>query len=418
MFQSLQKLLKSFIAPSEPAKVEKKPAIALITYCRNDYFEKVFNSIREQQINNKPFSDYFDLYVFQDGLVDNPTAQERHGQQTITQLCQTHIAHDCFVTQAKNLGVALHFDFIERFLFHKQDRPWVAFCEDDLLLAPGYLETLVGMAASFKEDKRVAMFSCFGKTSRQPLASQEENQHSLITMGHHWGFGMHQSAWRLRQPLVDEYLKLVQDIPYRERPHLRIQQWQTFCGFIPSATSQDYAKSCAMAALGTVKVTSYANFGKYIGEYGLHSTPELYAQGGFASSNIFPRAITQPYQLDQDAYTKLLKEQRAFVLNDHENFNQEDFARRLEIGAFSPTNSDQWQQNATSEADVVAAYKLFLGRLPETKKVIQDRVGISPERLLVAFMTSQEFRTRKQFSPMILALAKEIIEENKKTTKN
>lgn len=173
-----------------------------------------------------------------------------------------------------------------------------------------------------------------------------------------------------------------------------------------------------MAALGTVKVASYGNFGKYIGEYGLHSTPELYAQGGFASSIIFPRAITQPFQLDQDAYTNLLKEQRAFVLNDHENFNQEDFARRLEIGAFSPSNSDQWQQNAISEADVVAAYKLFLGRLPETKKVIQDRVGISPERLLVAFMTSQEFRARKQFSPMILALAKEIIEENKKANKN
>jgi hypothetical protein len=140
MFQSLKKFLQSFIAPSEPAKVEKKPAIALITYCRSDYFEKVFNSIREQKIDNKPFSDYFDLYVFQDGLVDNAPAQEQLGHQTIANLCQSHMAHDCFVTQAKNLGVALHFDFIERFLFHKQDRPWVAFFEDDLLLAPDILK--------------------------------------------------------------------------------------------------------------------------------------------------------------------------------------------------------------------------------------------------------------------------------------
>lgn len=117
MFQSLKKFLQSFNAPSEPAKVEKKPAIALITYCRSEYFEKVFNSILSQQINNQPFSDFFDLYVFQDGLVDNAPAQEQLGHQTIAKLCQTQIAHDCFVTQAKNLGVALHFDFIERFLF-------------------------------------------------------------------------------------------------------------------------------------------------------------------------------------------------------------------------------------------------------------------------------------------------------------
>jgi hypothetical protein len=67
-----------------------------------------------------------------------------------------------------------------------------------------------------------------------------------------------------------------------------------------------------------------------------------------------------------------------------------------------------------SEADVVAAYKIFLGRLPESRQVIQSRIGTTPEQLLTSFLVAPEFRARKQFSPIILALAKEIIEQNKK----
>jgi hypothetical protein len=64
MFQSFKKFLQSFIAPSEHEKLEKKPAIALITYCRSDYFEKVLNSILAQQFNKRPLSDFFELYIF------------------------------------------------------------------------------------------------------------------------------------------------------------------------------------------------------------------------------------------------------------------------------------------------------------------------------------------------------------------
>ena len=415
MFQSLKKFLHSYIALSKPAKVKKKPAIALITYCRGDYFEKVLNSILAQQINNRPFSDFFDLYIFQDGLVENAPQADTQGHRVIAQLCLQKLDSNHVITQTKNLGVALHFDLVERFLFEEQDLPWAAFCEDDLVLAPGYLATLSNMAQCFKDDERVAMFSCFGKTSKETIASQTAKQDALISMDHHWGFGMHQSAWRRRQPLVDEYLKLLQGTSYRARQHARIQNWQSFCGFKPGPTSQDYAKACAMSALGALKVSSYANFGTYIGEYGLHFTPELYAQKGYANSTIYPAALTQPFQLDQGTYHQLLKEQKAFTMDTPDIFDQADFLRRLKAGSLAPSFSDQWQTGAISEADVVAAYKLFLGRLPETRKVIEARIGMHPERFLASFITAPEFRARKQFAPIILSLAKEIINENKKS---
>jgi hypothetical protein len=414
MIHSLHNLFKRFLKATASNQALKKPAIALITYSRAEYFEKVLSSVRSQEINNKPFSDYFDLYVFQDGLFDAETAEQKQGHATIAELCKERLDEAHFITQSTNLGVALHFDFVERFLFDQQDRPWVAFCEDDLVLSNGYLETLTCLADSFKDDDRIAMFSCFGKMADQPIPTQEANQHALISMEHHWGFGLHQKAWRKRQPLVDEYLKLLSNVPYRDREHGRIQNWQAFCGFKSGPTSQDYAKACSIAALGMVKVSSYANFATYIGEYGLHFTPELYAQKGYANSIVFPQAIKKRFELDATTYNTLLKQQQALTIEAPEKFDAQDFSRRLHAGNLEPRLSDQWQKNAISEADVVAAYKIFLGRLPETRQVIESRVGMHPERLLASFITAPEFRARKQFSPIILALAKEIIEENKK----
>jgi hypothetical protein len=413
MIQALTRLFRQFTRNTASAKVEKKPAIALITYCRADYFEKVLHSILSQRIGDQTVGDVFDLFVFQDGLLATENAEQHQGHSAIAALCQTQIAQGHYMAQATNQGVAMHFDYVERLLFETQDRPWVVFCEDDLVLAPGYLETLCVMAQQFRNDPRVGMFSCFATNSNQPIDKQQANQHALTSMAHHWAFGMHKAAWLKRQPLVDEYLKLLQGNAYRQRPHGRIQNWHTFCGFKPGSTSQDYAKACAMAAAGMVKVSSYANFGSYIGEYGLHFTPEIYAKQGYANSVIFPHPITQPFALDDARYAELISQQRNNTLEAPQQFDPVEFAERLSSGKFTPSYSDQWQQNSVSESDVVAAYKMFLGRLPETRQVITSRIGIQPERLLASFLTSPEFRSRKQFSPIILALAREIVDQNK-----
>lgn len=414
MIQALTRLLHRFTRQTAIAKVDKKPAIALITYCRADYFEKVLLSILNQRIGDQTVGDVFDLFVFQDGLLTTENAEHQQGHSAIAALCQSKLAPGHHLTQASNQGVAMHFDYAERLLFETQDRPWVVFCEDDLVLAPGYLETLCGMAQQFKNDPRVGIFSCFAYNSSQPIENQQANQNALTSMDHHWAFGMHKAAWQKRQPLVNEYLKLMEGNAYRQRPHGRIQNWHTFCGFKPGSTSQDYAKACAMSTLGMLKVSSYANFGSYIGEYGLHFTPEIYAKKGYANSVIFPHPIRQPFVLDDARYAQLLAQQRNNILENPQQFDAVEFAERLAGGKFAPSYSDQWKQNSVSESDVVAAYKMFLGRLPESRQVIQSRIGIEPERLLASFLTSPEFRSRKQFSPIILALAREIVDQNNK----
>ena len=69
---------------------------------------------------------------------------------------------------------------------------------------------------------------------------------------------------------------------------------------------------------------------------------------------------------------------------------------------------------ATRE-DVIAAYKIFLGRLPESMEVVDPRVGVSPSAILLDFLISKEFLDQASKSQLILAVAKKILDERKQT---
>lgn len=67
---------------------------------------------------------------------------------------------------------------------------------------------------------------------------------------------------------------------------------------------------------------------------------------------------------------------------------------------------------ATRE-DVIAAYKIFLGRLPESVEVLEPRVGVVPAALLVDFLASKEFLDQAPKAQLVLAVAKKILDARK-----
>ena len=67
---------------------------------------------------------------------------------------------------------------------------------------------------------------------------------------------------------------------------------------------------------------------------------------------------------------------------------------------------------ATRE-DVIAAYKIFLGRLPESMEVVDPRVGQPVAAVLVDFLASKEFLDQTPKSQLVLAVAKKILDERK-----
>ncbi len=69
-----------------------------------------------------------------------------------------------------------------------------------------------------------------------------------------------------------------------------------------------------------------------------------------------------------------------------------------------------------TKEDAIAAYKIFLNRPPESTAVINQRVGGTAEANLIQFMLADEFLKRPEISPVIMGLAKQIIERQKVAT--
>ena len=72
---------------------------------------------------------------------------------------------------------------------------------------------------------------------------------------------------------------------------------------------------------------------------------------------------------------------------------------------------------ATRE-DVIAAYKIFLGRLPESMEVVDPRVGVTPNALLADFLASKEFLDQTPKAQFVLAVAKKILDARKTPAPN
>jgi hypothetical protein len=80
----------------------------------------------------------------------------------------------------------------------------------------------------------------------------------------------------------------------------------------------------------------------------------------------------------------------------------------------APTEAPtQMNSMAMSQEDIIAAYKIFLKRHPENLEVVQPRVGLSGDRILLDFLSSGEFTSRPEVVQLIFALAKKLLEEQK-----
>ncbi len=81
--------------------------------------------------------------------------------------------------------------------------------------------------------------------------------------------------------------------------------------------------------------------------------------------------------------------------------------------AAEPEVLGQMDTMKATREDVIAAYKIFLGRVPESMEVVDPRVGVAPAALLVDFLASKEFLDQAPKSQLVLAVAKKILDERK-----
>ncbi|TDK61956.1 glycosyltransferase family protein [Sapientia aquatica] len=291
-----------------------KKALALLCFNRPTYFQLCWPSIICQQIKGKPIQECYDIFVFQDGLGDENKETNRTPHGSVCELIGRLPSDIKILAQATNLGIAMHFDFVEKFLFVEHDYDFVTFCEDDLILAPGYMSAIDLMCDKFRDDPRIGMVSAHPSHPGIALGTQRFNKHRYARMGHNWGFGVFREFWKKRQSFVESYLELVKHRPYRERSNAEICRWLELVGFRGERSSQDYIKQCATCALGGVRISTFANFGLPIGRSGQHCTPDLFKSMGLDQVVVFNDELSHLNDLDQQKYFKIHKGDRDQIL--------------------------------------------------------------------------------------------------------
>jgi hypothetical protein len=288
-----------------------KKALAVICYAREWYFDLVLTSIGNQRIFGKPVMELYDIHLFQDGIWSaeseaNVMGHARIGR-TLEKLSSEYRVH----RHKENLGVALHFDLIERTLFEKEGHDFVVFCEDDMILAPGYMQVMDLMAEKFAGDDRIGMISAHPLEPRVAVQNEEKAGTGYDVMGHNWGFGIWNHVWKERKPLMDAYYKILEGKEYRERDNPKIYRWLRSMGYKADISSQDYARTCCTHRLGRLRLATSLNYGLPIGSMGLHCRHEAFQKMGLDKVLPCHRPPVDLPDLSDDEYARLLER------NDH-----------------------------------------------------------------------------------------------------
>ena len=377
-------------------KFLKKPqrfAIAIMAYNNLDYFSQVLASVAAQDIGGDDFSSRFDLFIFQDAL------QIRHQDsvaeyEAIKTLSLQHVPQERFIRQASNIGTGLHFEFIEENIFDAHGYEFCIFLEHDFVLGTNYLQAILALHERFEHDERIAAVSGHSSAYRESLEKQIENLHSYRVMSHDWGAGVFKRTWQKRLPAMRSYYKLLRGMPFEQRNNVLIQDWMTFMGFVRGSTSQDTIKACVDSGLGLLRLTTYVNLGTYIGQDGMHWNEQIYKSAGYHETVLFKQPYGHAPILEQEDFFELLAQQCSSYLRQPMVYSFNEFSKKLINGNTEIEISPNELSSKTTREDVIAAYKIFLGRFPENENVIMDRLGLETIQILISFLESEEFISR------------------------
>lgn len=241
-----------------------KVAACLFSYNRPRYLQQVLASL-EGQVGAAGH----DWFFYQDGPLgpeDGPAVQE-----CVKMLTDSALGGNMFVRDA-NVGIARQ-KLMAHSLFSAYDL--VYFFEDDMIVSPFYMKLLGELHRGFPEALVYA-------PDRARAAGERDLRAVSDVWTHFWGYAMGADLGRAVTPFLREYVDFLGDTPYRQRPS--DARWPV------TATSHDAILDYALRGLTAKKITLRVPRARYIGEHGLHATPEHFQRNGFSNKRqyVFP----------------------------------------------------------------------------------------------------------------------------------
>lgn len=358
--------------------------IALIGFDRPDYFRRVLDSLFAQ----RPVApDPSRIYLFQDGAI-NPWSREQKAEPAALAEVRAEFLRRCpevnLHAAEENLGIAANIRRAERFLFEQLDAPVGLFFEDDLVLAPHYLEMLGRLVQLAESNGRVAYVAAFG----DPQRSFAEYESRLIPLYNHWGFALFRRHWRDIDAMLAPYYRLLEGIDYAYRDNERIFDLFADMGLANSGTSQDGMKAVACARLGLARLGTRRAHAEYIGAQGAHMTPKVFRMLGYGQTAVSRKAEL----IDQSAFDGEVQDIIGFQEKRMRNLYQRLSELRKKFRSRPRSVHDM-----VLDAEAVRwVYRVMLLREIESEERLAGLVAqrITLETLVREIAASEEFQSR------------------------
>tara|TARA_B100000965_G_C19459824_1_gene699168 strand:- start:35 stop:964 length:930 start_codon:yes stop_codon:yes gene_type:complete len=278
-----------------------KSAILLLGFNRTDYFQQVLSSLE----NNADAFNH-DLHVYLDG---GPKSK----QEEIVELVKSSkFENVTYVMRDSNWGIGRHLIDARRTLFDELGYDRILLLEDDMVLAPTYVETVFAISDwSSKYDDIGTVMAYNINHDSEDLQIQQMNQ-LIATNRHFWGYVITKKVWDEIKHIIYEFEQnYLLKYTYTNRPHRRIRwffmrKWLSkgrakkqnclvssdlVVAPFPKlpfrvATSQDAITALALWHHGYSRITTRVSRAEYVGIEGYSFSPEVYESQGFNNQNL------------------------------------------------------------------------------------------------------------------------------------
>ena len=305
-----------------------KTAILLLGFNRVDYFEQTLHALQANEAAHA-----CDLHVYLDG-------GEKARQSELVQLVEaSSFENPTFVLREENWGIGRHLIDARRMLFDDLSYDRILLLEDDMLLAPSYVQTVLDLSDWSQQFSDVGTVMGYNINHDSTELQTQQMQHVVATNRHFWGYVMTREVWDIIKHIIYDFeMKYLSKNTYRDRSHFKIR-WlfmrsvmskkrQTRGGknLIPeqcltppfpkiprkSPTSQDAITALALWHHGFGRITTRVSRAEYIGVEGFSFSPKLYADFGFENQNTqdlstFTTAVSQYQFTAQDEQGNTIK---------------------------------------------------------------------------------------------------------------
>jgi len=278
-----------------------RTALLLIGFNRVDYFDETLTSLEAN-----PEAHDCDLHVYLDG---GPKANQEALHKRIDSSSFENIT---VVARDENWGIGRHLIDARRRLFDQQNYDRVLLFEDDMVLAPSYVATLLNIMDWSMDYNDIGTVMAYNINHDAAEIQASQTNEVIATNRHFWGYGMAKSVWDDIKSVVYEFeQRYLTDVAYADRSHRSIR-WRFIRSvakkgrierpgnsLVPESiltapfstfpykcpTSQDAITALALWRHGYARLTTRVSRAKYVGQEGFSFSPEMFEKMGFGEQN-------------------------------------------------------------------------------------------------------------------------------------